>query len=134
MDAFERGHPRALVLRGFSCFAFPTRIEIRPPHRAAVAGHLRLVAALSLLLTSRPFRPKTHRPEYLCKGQLRLANFGPKGAVRSIGETVPRQAQDGRNRSPGAVADFDSCREAKHENPPENKGTRVSTFKCVHSS
>jgi len=74
MDAFERGHPRALVLRGFSCFAFRTRIESAHRTGAAVADHLAPGRALFLLLTSLPFRPKTPPPRISCKANY-LANF-----------------------------------------------------------
>ncbi len=61
---------------GFSCFAFPTRIEIRPPQRGLrLRAILRLVAALSLLLTSLPLSAQNSTaPEYLAKANY-LANF-----------------------------------------------------------
>ena len=76
MDAFERGHPRALVLRGILVFRLqyknrilPTALELRS------RAMLRLVAALSLLLTPLPLPAQNSTaPEYLAKANY-LANF-----------------------------------------------------------
>jgi hypothetical protein len=76
MDAFERGHPRALVLQGILVF----RLQYKNRNLPTALGlrswaMLRLVAALSLLLT--PLRipaQNSTAPEYLAKANY-LANF-----------------------------------------------------------
>jgi hypothetical protein len=76
MDAFERGHPRALVLRGIPVF----RIQYKNRNLPTALGlrsraMLRLLAALSLLLTPLPLPAQNSTaPEYLAKANY-LANF-----------------------------------------------------------
>jgi len=76
MDAFERGHPRALVLRGILVFRLPYKNRNLPAAPGLrLRAILRLVAALSLLLTSLPLSAQNSTaPEYLAKANY-LANF-----------------------------------------------------------
>src|SRR5882762_7935225 len=61
--------------------------------------------------------------------------WAERGSEVNRRDSAATRRKMARNRSPRCGGQISILvGKAKHENPPENKGTRVSTFKCVHQA